>query len=147
MKLEPRWRAHPQAPQPQAVVAWGPLAALLLQRLKPLGATELQALRLSFASQLLCVCGDAAALPWLDGVGYAAPAAESVPLWLPTAQTPDVAPDLLYRALFARYRRTPLLLWPEPRWVLPLDRLQTASPEVIAQIEQHFAAARESAPA
>jgi hypothetical protein len=47
---------------------------------------------------------------------------------------PSAPADLLWRALEARHRRSPLLLWPEPAAVLPLDRQLPADEALLAKL-------------
>ena len=79
--------------------------------------------------------GAVSALPWVEGVEYAAPHPEAPQLWLPALQQPDVPCDLLVQALIRIHARQPLLVWPWPKCVLPLDRALPLSAAALAQIE------------
>lgn len=134
-----RWREHAAPPPPRAAVAWGALARDLVAHLERLGPAHQARLTLHANRDIVVVQGDTADLPWLDGVAYAAPADEAPSLWLPTRDAPDVAIDLLARALQQRHRRQPLLLWPEPAALIPLDRPRPAAPAVLARIRARWA--------
>jgi hypothetical protein len=83
---------------------------------------------------VLVVIGEAADLPWVDGIEYAYKSAEAPALWLPTQWRPDVSPDLLFRALQLAHQRQPLLLWHAPAAVVPLDRQLPLGPGVLEMI-------------
>jgi hypothetical protein len=134
------WRARAEVPLAHAALAWGEGARALLARLRVPSETPLDGLTLCLAHQVLVVIGPQASLPWVEGVAYAAPCAHDASLWCPTLQEPDVPADLLARALTRRFQRTPLLLWPQPAAVVPLDRQFPASPEVLAQVARRWEA-------
>ena len=91
--------------------------------------------------QLLVVTGATEDLPWIPGVAYAIRCAEAPTLWRPTLLQPDVPADLLSRSLRRRHSREPLLLWPEPAAVIPLDRQLRVSPELLARIAERWSSA------
>lgn len=128
------WRPGANAPEPRAAVAHGTAVARLFARLAGLPAPRRERLTATAAPEWLVVLGPADALPWADGVRYAAPHALAPALWLPTHLEPDAPLDLLWQALERRHARTPLLLWPEPAAVLPLDRPRAASDELLAEL-------------
>lgn len=117
------WQACPQPPAPRAAVAWGDVVQRLHGRLVQLPAGQRKRLEATAGEHLLVVCGESADLPWVDGVEYAAPDPQVPGLWLPTRWRPQLPADLLLQALAARVSRRPLLLWPAPARVIPLDRL------------------------
>ncbi|KQW02684.1 hypothetical protein ASC87_13210 [Rhizobacter sp. Root1221] len=116
------WRPREDGAVPQAAVAWGPAAAWLRARVDRVTAPVRQRLHVTSSRDVLVLFGAADDLPWVSGVAYAAPSADAPSLWLPTLWSPDVPADLLARALAARHGRTPLLLWPDPAAIVPLDR-------------------------
>ena len=137
--LEWRWRPRAEPLAAQAAVAWGAASRALHARLLQLAPEQQAGLSATAAPDLLVVTGEADALPWVDGIAYAGPAGEAPGLWLPTLQTPDLPPDLIAKALQRHHRdRQPLLLWPMPELVLPLDRLLPLSAELLARIDRHW---------
>lgn len=137
-----QWRDRADPPAPRAAVAWGRQATLLHTRLAALPPDALPTLDATAGGELLVVAGDAAALPWIDGIAYAAPCDEAPALWLPTRSEPDLPLDLLARRLQRLHGRQPLLLWPQPAAVVPLDRLMPLSPELLARIGAQWRALR-----
>ncbi|HYE38803.1 MAG TPA: hypothetical protein VEB23_02655 [Ramlibacter sp.] len=135
-----RWRARSDAAEPEAAVAWGEAAGRLHARLAQLPAGQMERLSASASRDLLIATGRAEHLPWVPGIAYAAPHAEAPALWLPTLLEPDLPCDLLARALRLQHRRQPLLLWPEPEAVVPLDRQLSVSPALLARIHAHWQA-------
>lgn len=115
----------------------GIAAARLLARLAGLPAERRASLAATGTRDWVIVLGPADDLPWVDGVRYAAPCAACPGLWLPTHRLPTVPPDLLWNALDARHRRAPLLLWPEPAAVLPLDRQLPVDDALIDALGRH----------
>jgi len=129
-----RWQALEEAREPRAAVAFGAAARRLHARVAA-AEPERQALWTATAApDLLVVIGDAASLPWADGVGYAAPHPVARSLWLPTNEEIDLPADLAWRALERHHRRAPLLLWPRPDRVVPLDRAQAVDDALLALV-------------
>lgn len=132
------WRPVADAAAPRAAVGHGLAAARLLARLAARPPARRAALAVTGTRDWLVVLGPTDDLPWVEGVRYAAPCDACPSLWLPTHRTPSVPPDLLWRALQARHRRAPLLLWPEPAAVLPLDRQLPADDAVLQALARHL---------
>jgi hypothetical protein len=115
-------------------VAWHQAARSLHARLVQLLPAAQAQLLATVSHDVLIVTGPPRDLPWVPGIAYATRCAEAPALWRPTLQKPDVPLDLLARALQRRHRREPLLLWPEPAAVVPLDRQQRVTPELLELI-------------
>jgi hypothetical protein len=128
------WCADPSPSEPEGAVAWQEAARSLHARLGRLSPEVRSRLRVSAGRGLLIVTGAAADLPWVEGIAYAARCAAAPALWRPTLHSPDVPADLLARALARRHAREPLLLWPLPAAVVPMDRLLPVTPELLARI-------------
>jgi hypothetical protein len=134
-----RWQPRAAPPEPRAVVAWGVAARRLLMRLQALDEARQAKLQATASGEALIVSADQTeALPWSEGAAYAAPCVRAPGLWLPTLHEPDLPVDLIASALQARHARQPLLLWPDPAAIVPLDRLLPASPSHLARIEAHW---------
>lgn len=135
-RLEWHWRPCANPPEARAALAWHEASRHLLARLRRV-APEVQArLAITATRDVLVVSGAAADLPWIEGIAYAAPSAGG--LWLPTLEEPSVPAELLARALHQQYRRTPMLLWPQPQAVIPLDRQQPATTAQLDLIQQRW---------
>jgi hypothetical protein len=138
--FEWRWRARAEAPPAQAAVAWGAASRVLHARLRQFEPEQQAGLSATASRELLIVVGEGSALPWVDGIAYAAPCTDAPGLWLPTLEEPDLPADLIARSLQRHHQgRQPLLLWPRPEAVLPLDRLMPLSSALLARIEVHWA--------
>ncbi len=135
-----RWRQDPSPPEPRAAVAWHAASRSLHARLEQLPEIVQKRLYVTASRDVLVVTGAAEDLPWSPGVSYAANSAEAPTFWRPTLLRPDISIDLLSRALQERHARQPLLLWPEPAAVVPLDRLLAVTPEVLARIAEQWQA-------
>ena len=129
-----RWQAAATARSPRAAVAVGAVTPRLIARLAGLPSAQSETLQLVAAPGWLVVLGAADDLPWVDGIRYAAPSPQAPALWLPTHAEPDLAHDLIDRALRRRHGRQPLLLWPEPAIALALDRPQIASDSALQRL-------------
>ena len=128
------WQPVAEPALPQAAVTHGEAARRMLDRLTTLPADDQVRLLATANADMLVVIGPEEALPWVDGVAYAAPCAEAPALWLPVLQRPTLPCDLIERALIRRHGRQPLLLWPEPAAVMPLDRQLPLTPALIERI-------------
>ncbi|MDN6860381.1 hypothetical protein QO207_27645 [Pseudomonas sp. CAN2814] len=133
------WRPRAEAPEPRAAVAWGPAAQVLHQRLQSLPESSWERLMATASGDVLVVFGRPSELPWVEGIGYAAPDDAAPGLWLPTSWEPDVPVDLLGQALAQRFARSPLLLWPSPQAVVPLDRQLPLSAQHLQRIAASWA--------
>jgi len=126
------WRERASSPAPAGLVAAGPARHALLAALKGRDAAALQGLRVVAAPALWVVLGEAAQLPWVDGVRYCAPDAAAPGLWLPTWVAPALPPDLAHGALRRRSGHGAMLLWPAPELVLGLDDAMPLRAPVLA---------------
>lgn len=151
-----RWQPLPATalpPLPGAAVARGKGAHALLRHLQtwfpgPAGREEeapaadaptsdfatpnAPPLQVVAGTDLLVLLGADTDLPWVPGIAYAYPAYPG--LWLPTAWTTDLPPELMFRALHARHPRAPLLLLREPTLLVPLDRPLPLSAALLTEV-------------
>jgi hypothetical protein len=107
---------------PVAVVGMGPVARTLAHRLLRLADADLAALRGIAGDGLIALMGDAAALPWVDGVVYLGRDADAPRLLLPTTLRPTVAADVFERAIARHVGRqaSPWAILAAPPRVIPL---------------------------
>ena len=135
-----KWREDPSPSEPEGAVAWHDSARRLHARLAQLSPAH-QARLLACASRdVLVVTGAAADLPWVPGIAYAIRCADAPTLWRPTLLQPEVPADLMSRSLQRLHGREPLLLWPEPATVVPLDRQLRVTAELLARIAERWQA-------
>lgn len=132
------WRPRAVAALPQAAVAWGDAARRLHRRLASLPTEQAARLQATANRDVLVVCGAAEDLPWVEGIEYAASDERAPGFWLSTSWEPDVPLDLLGQALSQAFSRAPLLLWREPRAVVPLDRQLPLTPEHLQRIADYW---------
>lgn len=135
-----RWRVDPSPPEPRAAVAWHAASRSLHSRLEQLPEDVQKRLYATASRDVLVVTGAAADLPWVPGVAYATTSADAPTLWRPTLMRPDAPHDLISRALHQLHARQPLLLWPEPEAVIPLDRLLGVTPQLLARMAEQWRA-------
>ncbi len=130
-----RWQWQPCSPRPaRAAIAWHDAAERLRLRLQRMPVDIAGTLEATGRAGLLIVCGPTEVLPWVDGVDYAAPHQQAPSLWLPTRQEPDLPIEWLQQALQQQRGRQPVLLWPQPAAVIPLDRLLPLSPALLRKL-------------
>jgi hypothetical protein len=132
------WRADPSPLEPDGAVAWHEVARSLHARLAQLPPSTQARLQASASRDVLIVTGAAADLPWVPGIAYATRCTEAPTLWRPTVLKPDVPADLLARSLQRAYTREPLLLWPDPAAVIPLDRQLRVTPGLLERIAERW---------
>jgi hypothetical protein len=134
------WRAPSEAAvvSPLAAVAHGGASRRLLGVLAASSSSRREGWRLTATQDWLIVLGDSAALHWVEGARYAAPAACAPMLWLPTHAALDVDAGLVLRALQRRHARSPLLLWPSPELVLPLDLARPADDATLTLLARRW---------
>jgi MoxR-vWA-beta-propeller ternary system domain bpX5 len=135
-----KWCADPSPPEPHGAVGWHQAARSLHARLAQLPSSVQARLLASANRDVLIVTGAPTDLPWVPGVAYATRCVEAPTLWRPTLLQPDVPADLLARSLQRLHAREPLLLWPEPAVVVPLDRQLRVTPELLQRIAERWQA-------
>jgi hypothetical protein len=130
------WIEERDKPAAAGVLGWGSVARALLARARSAVEPNVKSPRWQIVAhhQLLMLTGTTECLPWVDGACYAAPRPEAPNLWLPTLERPNVALDLLAAAIGRRYPQKPILLWPDPAQLVPLNRLLPADADVFARI-------------
>jgi hypothetical protein len=109
VKLAIDWRPREQPLAPIGLVAERVAAVRLRLRLLAMTDDELAGLRGAATDDALCVLGDEAALPWVDGVDYLGRDPLAPPLLLPTAWEPSCHVALLARAWTRSSRHAPPL--------------------------------------
>lgn len=137
-RFEWRWQRRAEPVPAHALVAWGGAASRLHTRLLDMPGERQTRLLATASRDVLVVSGETPDLPWVEGAAYAAPCADAPGLWLPTLWQPDLPCDLLAQALHRRHGRQPLLLWPQPSAIVPLDRQLPLSPAHLARIAAHW---------
>jgi hypothetical protein len=97
------WTPRDEPLVPCAAAVWKDAARAMAERL--LGLTDAALARLSGVggAGVIVVLGDAADLPWVDGVSYLGRDVEAPSLLLPTNARPSVPAALLERALLRRF--------------------------------------------
>jgi len=114
-----RWRERREPLPPAGVLALGADVPRLVARLLERDDASLSRLRGVAGPDVLCVLGEAADLPWIDGVVYVGRDAAAPSLLLPTTLEPTVPPSALERALLARASAAPLAVVPAAGLVVP----------------------------
>lgn len=135
------WLDEEAPPRPQGMIAFGEMAHSLLARVAPVAAAAgvpRPAWRATAHRHALVVLGEADTLPWLDGARYIAPRPEAPLLWLPTERRPSLPLDLLWLAVMRRHARSPLLMWPSPAQLIPLDRARTLDVALLNRIRARW---------
>lgn len=135
----PAWRERTHSLVPAGLVAAGPSMAALLRALRQRDADNLRGMTLASTRALLVLLGPAEHLPWVDGVGYCAPAPGVPGLWLPTRLAPDMPAELLHAGLQRRSGHAAMLLWNAPEMVLGLDDALPLQPAVLDWLEGELA--------
>ena len=107
------WTKREPPLAPRVAVALGAVAQRLVERLLELDAARRERLRGVAGAELVAVEGDAADLPWVDGVIYCGVDPEAPGLRLPTTARPDIPLALFERAVRGRRGlETPIVVLP-----------------------------------
>lgn len=107
------WTARAVPLTPRAVVATGAAARALGRRVAALTDEALASLAAVAGPGALVIVGDAAALPWVDGVVYVGRDDAAPELLVPTTLTPTVAAPVVARAVAAWLgARGAVVAWP-----------------------------------
>jgi hypothetical protein len=126
-------RIHPLTPC--AALALGPSTLAFLARLLQLPEPRLLRLRGVAGRDFLLALGSAEDLPWCDGLHYLGREPGTPELLLPCAETSNVPPTLLLRALSERFKsenlRAPFAVSFEPALVVPVADAQPLSQSLL----------------
>ena len=109
------WTDREPSLAPAGLVALGPDATLLAERLSRLDASVSKHLTAITGESLLALLGPHDWLPWSPGVIYLAPDPSVPTLFLPTTKHPTLPPALVLAALTRRFPELhpPLALLPD----------------------------------
>ena len=77
---------------------------------------------------VIVLIGQQSFLPWVDGIQYAISCVSEPRLWLPSHRQPSVPIELLASTLYQQYQQAPLLLWHQPKVIVPLNK-----PQIVTQ--------------
>ena len=132
------WEPVSEPAEPMAAVGIGAARQQLWNRLCALPTDQQAALAATANREMLIVLGPTKFLPWTPGIRYIAPCSEAPSLWLPTTHRPNAPIDLLARAILNRHHRSPILLWPDPPWVIPLDRQLPLSAALLERFAEEW---------
>ena len=120
-----RWTPRADPLPALAVAGVGPVALALLRRVLAEDDAGLARWRGVAGSGVLVLLGDAASLPWVEGVVYLGRELQAPSLLLPCTLAPDVPLALLERAFSSRYRgMTPLAVLPRSGHLVPVGAAQ-----------------------
>ncbi|UQA57502.1 hypothetical protein [Polyangium aurulentum] len=97
------WTPREEPLAPLAAAAWGAASRAMAERLLDLPDATLARLSGVGGAGVIVVLGEAADLPWVDGVSYLGRDAEAPSLLLPTNARPSVPAALFARALARRF--------------------------------------------
>lgn len=126
-------RAHPLTPC--AALALGPSTRAFMARLLQLPEEQLLRLRGVAGNDFLLVLGAAEDLPWSDGLSYLGREPGTPELLLPCAETSNVPPALVLRALMERFKgehlRAPFAVSFAPALVVPVADAQQLSQSLL----------------
>lgn len=116
------------------VVEGSPARALALRLARDPEA--LAPLRCLAGPNVLCVLGQDADLPWIDGATFVAPDPECESLWTPCYQRTEVAPRLVADALAPQLGTRPFVVIPQRSLAFSLVHARATQPELL----KHWAA-------
>ena len=110
-----KWHFREQPRIPAAVVGFGDVAKDLARKLLASDQAKWPSLKGVAAADGIILLGEAASLPWVDGVSYLGSDERAPHLLLPTNREPNVPLDLLQQALIERSSFPPTLALIETR--------------------------------
>lgn len=125
IQIKWQWQDSQKIPNICAAVAWYDVRLILLKYLLHHSdmAKEKQ-LQILSHNDVIIVIGESHLLPWVDGIRYAGYDDIEPRLWLPSHRIPSVPISLLSEALQLRHMQSPLLVWDNPKVILPINQAQ-----------------------
>lgn len=116
------WKKNGIAVEPQGVIGFGNTRKKLAERLLIESEESLSAIYAVSADECLIVFGNSSWLPWVPNINYICRSTEIPDLWLPTVSIPDIPHSLLLQKIQNDTDKTSVLIWPEPKLIIPLHR-------------------------
>ncbi|UCE02189.1 MAG: hypothetical protein JSW67_13190 [Candidatus Latescibacterota bacterium] len=138
MNFEIAWSARAQPLVPAGLVAFDSAARQLVRDLSSREGEWLAPLRIAAGPTAVVVLGEAARLPWADGVTYVGRHPDASTLYLPTHSEPRVPIDLLARAIGRRVSSCNVIVCRNPPMLLPIEASQVLTRELLKHwLEKH----------
>jgi hypothetical protein len=138
MNFEIVWASRAQPLVPAGLVVFGSAARQLVQALSSRDDERLAPLRIAAGSTAVVLLGEAARLPWGDGVTYVGRHPDAATLYLPTHSEPRVPIDLLARAIGRRVSSCNVIVCRNPPMLLPIEASQVLTRELLKHwLEEH----------
>jgi len=132
-RIPVQWTPRDAPLEARAVVASGAAAQALGRRLAELDDAALRSLAAVAGNDLIIVLGEAAALPWADGVVYLGRDESAPDLLLPTALAPTVPPAVLEAAIRKVVQRaSPVAVLPSPARLIPCGSARSIDRALLA---------------
>ncbi len=116
------WKKRNITGEPQGLIGFGDTKIKLAKRLLAEQEDMLRTIYAVSAPECLIIFGDKSWLPWVTNISYICRSIETPDLWLPTVSTPNISHSLLLQRIQNDTGKTSVLIWPDPKLVIPLNR-------------------------
>lgn len=127
------WQPNNELKTPVAVIAWyDTVKQLLFYLLQNSADCDLAQFQFVKGENFIVIIGQSSQLPWVDGVQYAMSDSQEPQLWLPCHVKPSISTTLLSKAISYKFAHQHVLIWDNPRVVIPLDRKWPLTKEFLA---------------
>lgn len=132
------WQHRNTPLAPKALVTFGASARILYTRLQGVDEEQQKKWNVVASHDLLILISNENNLPWVEGGSYAAPSEQEPMLWLPTYLEPNIPIDLIIKAFHLQYSHKPILVWPTPSVVIPLNKQLPLSDALLSSVDSQW---------
>lgn len=126
------WQPNNDTVAPIAVVAWNDVVTSLFNHLlAEQNNNDLSQYQFVRGDDFVVIIGQSSLLPWVDGVQYAMFDSHEPRLWLPCHAKPSISVSLLAKAILHKFGCEPVLLWDQPKVIIPLKQMWPLTKEFL----------------
>jgi hypothetical protein len=130
------WQLNNDPVVPVAVVAWNDVVPRLFNHLRQnLSKYDLSKYQFVKSDNFVVIIGESSLLPWVNGVQYAMIDSQEPRLWLPCHAKPSISLFLLAEAIGYKFKCEQMLLWDQPKAVIPLAKKWPLTKEFLEYVK------------
>lgn len=124
-QLRWQWTNSVKTDRVSAALAWyNTRITLINYLLKNVDESQYNQLQIVSHKDVIILIGHEESLPWFDGISYAGYDDIEPRIWRPSYKVPCIPLSLLADSLCQHYQLTPLLIWDNPKVIIPFNHAQ-----------------------
>jgi MoxR-vWA-beta-propeller ternary system domain bpX5 len=128
------WKKTNDPCEIKGVIGFGNAKQYLAHRLLKESDKTLSDIYAVSSSHFLLIFGEKTSLPWVKDIVYIKQSESAPDLWLPTVLEPDIPHVLLIKNVQKQLGNNPVLIWPNPKLLIPLNRQFLLNREILTKV-------------